>query len=282
MLSIATIGSFDGVHTGHQFLLDTLCKEAASRGLQPLVIVIDRDSTNRLTTPEEQLALLTHYTLHITHYKLSDIQHLKALDFLSTLNVNSLNVHSLLMGFNHRFGSDQLDYENLKSQISTALPIDRNLKSHIEIIPCPKGPDVSSSQIRKALLDGNIEAANTMLGYNYTLSGTVVHGKALGRTIGFPTANIQPHPSKLIPKPGVYLAVTRHPSPVTALVNIGHALNNDHLTIEAFLPNYDGPEFYGTTLSLELTHRLRDEQHFNSLADLQAQIQQDLKRANLV
>ena len=275
MLSIATIGSFDGVHTGHQFLLDTLCKEAASRGLQPLVIVIDRDATNRLTTPDEQLALLTHYTLHITHYKLSDIQHLTAVEFLSTLNINSLNVHSLLMGFNHRFGADQLDYQALKSKII-------NQKSQINIIPCPKGPDVSSSQIRKALLDGNIEAANTMLGYNYTLSGTVVHGKALGRTIGFPTANIQPHPSKLIPKPGVYLAVTRHPSPVTALVNIGHALNNDHLTIEAYLPNYDGPEFYGTTLSLELTHRLRDEQHFDSLADLQAQIQQDLKRANLV
>lgn len=271
MLSIATIGSFDGVHTGHQFLLDTLCKEAASRGLQPLVIVIDRDSTNRLTTPDEQLALLTHYTSHITHYKLSDIQHLTALDFLSTLNVNSLNVHSLLMGFNHRFGSDQLDYKQLSA-----------ISGSLSVISCPQGPDVSSSQIRQALLAGNIEAANTMLGYNYTLSGTVVHGKALGRTIGFPTANIQPHPSKLIPKPGVYLAITRHPSPVTALVNIGHALNNDHLTIEAFLPNYDGPEFYGTTLSLELTHRLRDEQHFNSLADLQAQIQQDLKRANLV
>ena len=121
MLSIATIGSFDGVHTGHQFLLDTLCKEAASRGLQPLVIVIDRDATNRLTTPDEQLALLTHYTSHITHYKLSDIRHLSALDFLSTLNVNSLNVHSLLMGFNHRFGADQLDYQALKSKIINCL-----------------------------------------------------------------------------------------------------------------------------------------------------------------
>ena len=268
MLSIATIGSFDGVHTGHQFLLDTLCNEAASRGLQPLVIVIDRDSTNRLTTPEEQLPLLTHYTSHITNYKLSDIQHLTAVEFLSTLNIQP---STLLMGFNHRFGSDQLDYKQLSA-----------ISGPLSVISCPQGPDVSSSAIRKALLAGNIEAANTMLGYNYTLSGTVVHGKALGRTIGFPTANIQPHPSKLIPKPGVYMAVTRHPSPVTALVNIGHALNNDHLTIEAYLPNYDGPEFYGTTLSLELTHRLRDEQHFDSLADLQAQIQQDLKRANLV
>ena len=271
----ATIGTFDGVHKGHQFLLDTLCHEADTRGLQPAVIVIDRDSTNRLTTPEEQNTLLRKYQLSIVNYQLSDIQHLSALDFLSTLNVNSLNVHSLLMGYNHRFGADQLDYQALKSQII-------NHKSQINIIPCPQGPNVSSSAIRKALLDGNIELANSMLGYNYTLTGTVVHGKALGRTIGFPTANIQPDPCKLIPKPGVYAAITRHPSPVTALVNIGHALNNDHLTIEAYLPDYQGPDFYGQPLSLELTRRLRDEQHFNSLSDLQAQIQQDLKRANLV
>ena len=261
----ATIGTFDGVHKGHQFLLDTLCREAEQRGLQPAVIVIDRDSTNRLTTPEEQNTLLRKYQLSIVNYQLSDIQHLTAIEFLSTFD---FQLSTLLMGYNHRFGADQLDYQALKSQIS-------NLKSQINIIPCPQGPNVSSSAIRKALQDGNIELANSMLGYNYTLTGTVVHGKALGRTIGFPTANIQPHPSKLIPKPGVYMAVTHHPSPLTALVNI-----ND--TIEAFLPDYQGPEFYGTTLSLELTHRLRDEQHFNSLSDLQAQIQQDLKRANLI
>lgn len=265
----ATIGVFDGVHKGHQFLLDTLCHEADKRGLQPLIVVIDKDSVQRLTTPDEQNALLQRYTSNIQHYTLSDVQHLKALDFLSTF---TSQLSALLMGYDHRFGSDQLDYEQLQSQIT-------NHKLHI--IPCPQGPSISSSKIRSALLAGDIDIANDMLGYNYTLSGTVVHGNGIGRTIGFPTANIQIAPCKLIPKPGVYAAITHNPSPVTALVNIGTnpTVGNSHISIEAYLPDYDGPDFYGQSLSLELTHRLRDEQHFSSLDELKAQIQQDIKGA---
>lgn len=261
MLSIATIGTFDGVHKGHQFLLDTLCHEAASRGLQPVVVVIDKGTNNRLTTPEEQNGLLKKYTSNIIHFALSDVQHLTAMEFLSTLGSP---ISTLLMGYNHRFGSDQLDYKQLSA-----------ISGKMDVISCPKGPDVSSSAIRQALVNGDIELANSMLGYNYTLAGTVVHGNAIGRTIGFPTANIQVDSCKLIPKPGVYAAKD-------ALVNIGHALNNEHLTIEAYLPNYDGPDFYDSRLSLQLTRRLRDEQHFASLAELKAQIQLDLKRANLL
>ena len=260
MLSIATIGTFDGVHKGHQFLLDTLCREAEQRGLRPIVVVIDRDTTNRLTTPEEQDVLLKKYSLFINHYSLTDIRNLTAVEFLSTFNCQ---LSTLLMGYNHRFGSDQLDYNQLSA-----------ISGPLSVISCPKGPDVSSSQIRQALLAGNIEAANTMLGYNYTLTGTVVHGNAIGRTIGFPTANIQVDSCKLIPKPGVYAAKN-------ALVNIGQALNNDHLTIEAYLPDYQGPDFYGSTLSFQLVRRLRDEQHFNSLDDLQSQIRLDLQQLSI-
>lgn len=257
MLSIATIGTFDGVHRGHQFLLDTLCREAAARSLRPLVVVIDKGTNNRLTTPEEQNELLKKYPLQIIHYQLDDVRHLKAHEFLSSLD---FHLSALLMGYNHRFGSDLLDYKQLSA-----------VSGPLSVISCPRGPEVSSSQIREALVNGNIELANSMLGYDYTLTGTVVHGNAIGRTIGFPTANIQVESCKLIPKSGVYAAKD-------ALVNIGHALNNDHLTIEAYLPNYDGPDFYGSTLSLELTRRLRDEQHFHSLDELQAQIRLDLQQ----
>ena len=261
---IATIGVFDGVHEGHQFLINTLCHEAEQRGLQPAVIVIDKPSSQRLTTRHEQAALLEQYTSHIIYYPFKEIQHLTAQEFMTLLH-DKHNVSAILMGYDHRFGSDLLDYRQIKSQIAN---------HQLQIIPCPQGPNISSSKIRNALLAGDIESANNMLGYNYTLSGTVVRGNGIGRTIGFPTANIQVEAYKLIPKPGVYAASN-------ALVNIGTnpTIGNDHLTIEAYLPNYHGSDFYGQQLQLPLTRRLRDEQHFSSLDALKAQIQQDIKGA---
>lgn len=261
---IATIGVFDGVHKGHQFLINTLCHEAERCGLQPAVIVIEKPSCQRLTTRDEQAALLEQFTSQIIYYSFKDIQHLSAREFMTLLH-DTHNVSALMMGYDHRFGSDLLNYEQLKSQITN---------SQLQIIPCPQGQNISSSKIRNALLAGDIETANNMLGYNYTLSGTVVHGNGIGRTIGFPTANVQVEPCKLIPKPGVYAATN-------ALVNIGTnpTIGNDHLTIEAYLPNYHGSDFYGQQLQLSLTRRLRDEQHFSSLDALKAQIQQDIKGA---
>ncbi len=285
---IATIGVFDGVHKGHQFLLNTLCQEASQRGLQPLVIVIDNSSADRLTTHDEQNALLKKYTSHIVHYALSDIQHLSALDFLSTVNYQ---LSTILMGYDHRFGADQLNYDQLVHLNNT----------NIQILPCPRyqrpttndqrvplgqggfGNVPSSSLIRQALRQGNIEVANTMLGYNYTLTGSVVHGNAIGRTIGFPTANIQTEPCKLIPKTGVYAATCLLNGAATkALVNIGTnpTIGNAHLTVEAYLPHYKGPDFYSQTIQLQFTKRLRDEQQFPSLSDLQHQIQFDLQQLN--
>ena len=251
------------MHKGHQFLLSTLCREAEKRGLQPLVVVIDKPSTHRLTTPDEQDALLSQYTSHITHYTLDDIRHLSALEFLSTLNAKHATINALLMGYDHRFGADQLNFAQLQSSISN---------QQFEVISCPStDAPISSSKIRAALENGDVETANNMLGYPYTLTGTVVRGNGIGHTIGFPTANIQPDSRKLIPKPGVYAAEN-------ALVNIGTnpTVGNDHLTIEAYLPNYQGPDFYDQILSLRLTRRLRDEHHFSSLSALQSQIQQDL------
>ena len=255
---IATIGTFDGVHKGHQFLLDTLCQEAQQRDLTPLVVVIDRPNAQRLTTLDEQNALLEKYTPYTLHFTLSAIRNLTAEQFLTILH-DQHHVDTLLMGYDTRFGSDQLDY-NALSNLNYKI---FNIKFKIS--------NISSSKIRAALLDGDIEAANEMLGYPYALSGTVVHGNGIGHTIGFPTANIQPDSHKLIPKPGVYAAEG-------ALVNIGTnpTIGNDHLTIEAHLIDYHGDDLYGQPLTLHLIRRLRDEQHFNSLAELQSQIAHDL------
>lgn len=267
MKCIATIGTFDGVHKGHLYLLETLCREAGQRGLEPVVIVIDKPHSQRLTTPEEQDALLKKYKIHIANYKLDDVRHLTALDFLNLLQ-RDYNVTTLLMGYDHRFGADQLDYKQLSA-----------VSCQLAVISCPQGPEVSSSKIREALLAGDLAAANDMLGYDYTLSGSVVHGNAIGRTIGFPTANIQMDPCKLIPRSGVYAAITQNPSSLTALVNIGTnpTVGNDHVSVEAYMPDYQGPDFYGQYLTLQLVRRLRDEQFFASLDQLKQQIQSDLR-----
>lgn len=275
---IATIGTFDGVHKGHQFLLNFLRQEAEKRNLLTAAIVIDKPSTNRLTTRAEQDQLINQLGINqILHFDFDSICRLTAVQFLQLLNEQH-NVEALLMGYDHRFGADLQDFEHLTK---TNAPL--------TIIKCPMTREVcSSSLIRQALLQGDIDHANQLLGHSYSLTGNVVRGNGIGHTIGFPTANIQPDPHKLIPKSGVYAAQVRnHKAQVgnyKALVNIGTnpTVGNSHITIEAYLIDYKGDSLYNQTLTLSFAHRLRDEIQFHSLTELQQQIQNDLLQcANL-
>ena len=262
---IATIGTFDGVHKGHQFLLNFLRQEAEKRNLLTSVIVIDKPSTNRLTTRAEQDQLINQLGINqILHFDFNSICRLTAEQFLQLLNEQH-NVEALLMGYDHRFGADLQDFEHLTKT-----------NASVTIIKCPMTREVcSSSLIRQALLQGDIDHANQLLGHSYSLTGNVVRGNGIGHTIGFPTANIQPDPHKLIPKSGVYAAQVGN---YKALVNIGTnpTVGNSHLTIEAYLIDYKGDSLYNQTLTLSFAHRLRDEIHFHSLTELQQQIQKDL------
>ncbi len=283
----ATIGFFDGVHKGHRFLLGELHRVAAEEGLQSAVITFDehpetvlgrnlktslqpsteeREDKPLLTTPEERAALLKETGIdEIFLFRFDVIRQMTAAEFMAVLH-ERCGVEVLLMGYDHRFGSDRLtniaDYAALGQSVGIAV---------VPVAEAPGGT-VSSSKIRKALLAGDITAANAMLGYAYTLSGTVVHGNGLGHTIGFPTANIQPAACKLIPAAGVYAAEG-------ALVNIGTnpTVGNDHVTIEAYFPDYHGADLYGQTVSLRLLRRIREERKFASLDELKNQIQSDLE-----
>lgn len=276
MLRIATIGFFDGVHKGHQYLFAQLRSLADERGLEPLIITFDTHPRavlqsdympQLLTTLEERKVLLINYA-ETKILPFAEIRDLTAAEFMQRMKAE-WNVEILLMGYDHRFGSDRLkkpqDYRRIGQEIG------------IEVITMDEFTEgewhVSSTEIRAALETGNIALANELLGRPYALSGTVVHGKGVGRTIGFPTANILPEdPHKIIPKTGVYMARVDTPTMdnAPAFVNV-----DPNKLIEAHIPSYKG-DLYDRHLEIRFEQYLRDERHFDSLEELKAQIKEDI------
>ena len=273
---IATIGFFDGVHKGHQFLFEHLQSLASERGLQPLIVtfaehprtVLDSDYIPRLLSSlEEREKQLSQYG-EVVVLSFADIQPLTAAEFMTRLR-DEYHVTTLLMGYDHRFGSDRLkhpqDYRRVGEQCG------------IEVLTMNEYVEgewhVSSTEIRAALENGNIAVANELLGHPYTLRGQVVHGKAIGRTLGFPTANIAPmDPLKIIPKAGVYVALVNTPTMdnAPAFVNI-----NKQGLIEAHIPSFKG-DLYDQILKIRFLRFLREEKHFDSLEELREQIKADI------
>lgn len=276
MKTIATIGFFDGVHTGHQYLFEQLRMEAQERGLEPLIITFAEHPRTALqsdyvpqllTTLNERKELLMAYG-QVEILPFASIQSLTAAEFMQRLH-DEYEVSVLLMGYDHHFGSDRLkhpqDYRRIGEQCGV------EVKTMSEFVAGEW--HVSSTEIRQALETGNIAMANELLGRPYSLSGKVVHGKAVGRQIGFPTANIQPSdPQKIIPRAGVYVVRVNTPTMdnAPAFVNI----NADGL-IEAHIPSFKG-DLYDQTLEVRFVRLLREEKHFDTLEELKEQIKADI------
>lgn len=273
---IATIGFFDGVHKGHQFLFEHLGQLASERGLEPLIVTfedhprraLDADYVPRLLTSlEERTAKLNQYG-EVLVFPFEEIQPLSAKEFMLRLR-DEYGVTALLMGYDHRFGSDRLkhpqDYRHIGEQCG------------VEVITLSEYTEgewhVSSTEIRMALETGNIAVANELLGHPYSLRGRVVHGKAVGRTIGFPTANIEPlDPHKVIPKFGVYVALVNTPTmdDAPSFVNI-----NKKGLIEVHIPSFKG-DLYDQILKIRFVRFLREEKHFENIEELREQIKDDI------
>lgn len=273
---IATIGFFDGVHKGHQFLFEHLGQLASERGLEPLIVTfedhprraLDADYVPRLLTSlEERTAKLNQYG-EVLVFPFEAIQPLSAKEFMLRLR-DEYGVTALLMGYDHRFGSDRLkhpqDYRHIGEQCG------------VEVITLSEYTEgewhVSSTEIRMALETGNIAVANELLGHPYSLRGRVVHGKAIGRTIGFPTANIEPlDPHKVIPKFGVYVALVNTPTmdDAPSFVNI-----NKKGLIEVHIPSFKG-DLYNQILKIRFVRFLREEKHFENIEELREQIKDDI------
>ena len=283
MPRIATIGFFDGVHRGHRFLFAQLLELAHERHLEPLIVTFDRHPKEvltgvcppMLTTYEERQLLLAHHA-KVRVLPFADVQGLTAEQFMRYLQEQE-QVEVLLMGYDHCFGSDRLkgfsEYEAVARRVG--LHAERAHECLVDSLP------VSSSRIRKLLHEGQIKQVNRLLGYTYSLTGIVEHGNAIGAQIGFPTANICIQSDKLLPMSGVY-AVLANVNGVEykALANIGTnpTVGNDYLSLEVHLLDFKG-DLYDKQLTISFLSFLRKERKFNSLAELQSQIAEDISEA---
>lgn len=285
--AVATIGMFDGVHLGHRDLLRHLVDEAKSRDCisfvitfanHPLSIIKPELAPKLISSPEEKRKLLFDCgvdTVSILDFT-SKLRNLTARDYMRKLKAD-YDVDTIILGFNNRFGSDISftfdDYVSIGAEEGVSF-----LREPEYLV---EGENVNSSIIRSCLLDSDINKANRLLGYNFTLSGNVVYGKQLGRTIGFPTANIGINfADKLIPGKGVYACYVtlkgglKYP----AMVNIGHRPTIDGgqspISIEAHIIGIS-QKLYGERISLSFVKYLRNERTFNSIEELKAQLEID-------
>jgi riboflavin kinase/FMN adenylyltransferase len=277
---IATIGFFDGVHRGHRFLFAQLKELAHEHDLEPLIFTFDRHPREVLTgvspamlttSMERQHLLALHAEVRVLDF--ADVQTLTAEQFMQYLHEQE-NVDILLMGYDHRFGSDQLkgfsEYEKVARRVG--MRVERAHECLVDGLP------VSSTRIRKLLHEGQMKEVNRLLGYKYSLSGVVEHGNGIGRQIGFPTANIRIQSNKLLPMSGVYSAQALvDGKSIVAIVNVGNnpTVGNDKISVESHLIDFYG-NLYSKEVVLNFDLFIRSEKKFASLNELQEQIAKDL------
>lgn len=285
---VATLGIFDGVHRGHMALLDCLVSRATEAGSESVVItfsphprlVLEQNNINLsfLSTIEEKKVLLEkanvdHLIVIEFNIRFSKIQ---ACDFIKDILVEKIGTKHLIIGYNHHFGRGG------KGDFNTIKRCSEELDFSVEQIQRYQTEEgaISSSSIREALLKGKLEVANRWLGYSYSVSGTVIEGRKIGRTIGFPTANIKPDSQyKLIPGNGVYAVEVQLDDKVyPGMLNIGSnpTVNEDirFRSIEVHILNFD-KDIYGRNISVIFRKRLRDEKKFDNLKNLTEQMTKD-------
>ena len=280
---VATIGFFDGVHCGHRFLISQVLEQARKEGLRSMAITMDRHPKTivatdyvpcLLTTTEERMALLRESG--IEHVEVLEFDHkmaeMDARKFMKEVLCKQLDVSTLVMGYDHRFGhggGTHEDYIKWGEECGIKVVIAKQFKRHY----------ASSSEIRRLLTEGNVTDAARLLCHPYVLTGTVESGHQVGRTLGFPTANLRISQEKLIPATGVYAVMTELGA---GIMNIGRrpTLNNGtNLSMEVHIMNYEG-DLYGKELHLSFIERIREERKFASLEELKAQIQEDIRQAS--
>ena len=283
--SILTIGTFDGVHVGHQKIIKALVEEARNKKLLANVLtffphprmVLQKDAQIKLidTLAEKETFLrkLGVDTL-IIHPFSKEFSRLSALEFTRDILVNQLKIAELFIGYDHRFG------KNREATVADLTSFGKTYDFKVNIIPAQdvSAITVSSTKIRTAISDGDFTKVVDFLGRFFQLSGTVSKGQSLGRTINFPTANLLiDSQHKIIPPKGVYLVSIFHKqNQYYGMMNIGTrpTLNGDKQTIEVHIFEFD-ENIYDSTLTINLIEKIRDEQKFESLDALKKQLIKD-------
>ncbi|MFM9983969.1 MAG: bifunctional riboflavin kinase/FAD synthetase [Flavobacteriales bacterium] len=289
--SIVTIGTFDGVHPGHQKIIERVHHLAQASGVEsvlltfyphPRMVLHPEDHDLRLlSTPEEKAELLESTGIdHLMIYPFSpEFARLSAFDYVRDLLVNGLKSHTVVVGYDHRFG------RNREGDHTTLVELAEVFGFEVEEIS-PEMVDsvnISSTKIRQALYGGHILEANKYLGRPYSMRGKVVHGDKIGRQLGFPTANIDlNYKYKLIPAHGIYaVKVDIGSETFNGVMNIGvrpTTHTRSEVTSEVYVLDFDR-DIYGQQITVNFVDRIRDEMKFGSIDELKEKIQTDVIRA---
>ncbi len=285
--AVVTTGTFDGVHTGHQQILKRVVQEAKKIGGESVVLTFwphprmvifpDDHQLKLLNTLNEKASLLESFGIdHFIIYHFSKrFSRLSSEEYVKELLVDGIGVHKMAVGYDHRFG------KNREGDFNALIEFAEKYSFEVEEIPAKDVDDVnvSSTKIRKALDEGDVETAAAYLSYPYFMHGKVVHGKGLGKSIGYPTANIQVEDSfKLIPKQGVYavwveIGVKR----CAAMMNIGTRptiADDNRASLEVHIFDFN-EDLYNQELKISFVKRLRDEQKFENVQALSQQLNRD-------
>lgn len=283
--TVVTVGMFDGLHLGHRHLVAHLMERAAGEGLEPVVVtfdshprlVVEPEATMALlSTREERLQQLEECgvrTVALIHFTRETAQ-MGACAFVRYFLCGRLNMRVLLLGYDNRFGSrKENDFDRLPELASElGFSICRDEAVLLD------GVEVSSTKIRRALSEGDLRLANAMLGAPYSLGGRVVHGRHEGRSLGFPTANVQPDDRhKMLPAAGVYaLRATVEGRSYAAMANLGGqpTFNSSSPVLEVHLIGFEG-DIYGRFVKVEFIERLRDIRRFDTPEALRSQLERD-------
>lgn len=283
--SIITIGTFDGIHVGHEKVIRTLVKESLSKNLLANILtffphprmVLNKDSEikliDTLKEKEKKLKNLGVNTL-IIHPFTKEFSRMSSIEFTRDILIKKLNVYKIILGYDHRFG------KNRESSVEDLIQLGIAYNFKVEVIDAKKinSINISSTKIRKAIQTGDVDKANLYLGNYFEINGNVVKGKGIGKKIGFPTANIIIKENyKLIPNKGVYLIKAKIKNrSYYGMMNIGNrpTLNGKNETLEVNIFNFN-ENIYGKSLSIFFLNKIRNEIKFDSIEKLSNQLQKD-------
>lgn len=287
--TILTLGTFDGVHIGHKKILKKITKNTESEKYESLVLTFfphprmvlqEHSDIKLLNTIDEKIELLEKIGIEnlVIHPFDETFSRLTAEEFVSTILVDRFHIQKIIIGHDHRFG------RNRTANIDDLIAFGKEYDFEVEQISVQEINDisVSSTKIRNALLEGDMALANNYLGYDYFLTGIIVKGKQLGRTIGFPTANLKIEENyKLIPQNGVYIVKSIiNGQAVFGMMNIGFnpTVGGQNQSIEIHYFDFN-TDLYNQKISISILQRIRSEQKFESVDLLKEQLEKDKKTA---
>ena len=278
---------FDGVHRGHQSIINQLKAVAKAKNLEsgiltfwphPRLIFNPEDDLKLLNTLDEKTTLLKNFGIENLFLKEFDqnFRNLTGEEFVRKVLVEKLQIKHLIVGYDHVFGKDRSGNYELLEKLAPELGFEVEKMEVVNV----HNKHISSTKVRNALLEGDIAEANLMLGYHYSVSGKVVHGKKIGRTIGYPTANIDVESLKLLPKKGAYITdVFLDGDQYKGMLSIGTnpTVGGTEKTVEVYILDFD-EDIYGKEITVAFREFLHDEIKFESLEKLIEKLDDDKKR----